>query len=74
VSALATTSELAWINLFGWGSVALAVAAAFVGARWGLAGVIYGVTMGWLMRALTALYFAVRHLRLPSAVPATAAQ
>ena len=74
VSALATTSELAWINVFGWGSVALAVFAAFFGARWGLAGVIYGVTMGWLMRALTALYFAFRHLRLPSAVPATAAR
>jgi O-antigen/teichoic acid export membrane protein len=74
VSALATTSELAWINVFGWASVALAIFAAFVGARWGLAGVIYGVTMGWLMRALTALYFAFRHLRLPSAVPATAAR
>ena len=73
VSALATTSELGWINVFGWGSVALAVFAAFVGARWGLAGVIYGVTMGWLMRALTALYFASRHLRLPGTVPARAA-
>lgn len=73
VSALATTSELAWVNVFGWGSVGLAIFAAYIGARWGLAGVIYGVTMGWLMRALTGLYFAVRHLRLPSAVPATAA-
>jgi O-antigen/teichoic acid export membrane protein len=74
VSALATTSELAWINVLGWGAVALAVFAAFAGARWGLAGVIYGVTMGGVMRALTALYFAVRHLRLPRAIPATAAR
>jgi O-antigen/teichoic acid export membrane protein len=74
VSALATTSELAWINVLGWGAVALAVVAAFAGARWGLAGVIYGVTMGGVMRALTALYFAVRHLRLPRAIPATAAR
>ncbi len=73
VSALATTSELAWVNVFGWGSVALAIVAAFFGARWGLAGVIYGVTAGWLMRALTALYFAFRHLRLPNAIQATAA-
>jgi O-antigen/teichoic acid export membrane protein len=73
VSALATTSELAWVHVFGWGSVALAVLAAFVGARWGLVGVIYGVTMGWLMRALTALFFAFRHLRLPSGIPVTAA-
>jgi len=74
VSALATTSELAWINVFGWGSVALAIVAAVAGARWGLAGVIYGVTMGGVMRALTALYFAVRHLRLPHSVPATVAR
>jgi O-antigen/teichoic acid export membrane protein len=73
VSALATTSELAWVHVFGWVSVALAVFAAVVGARWGLVGVIYGVSMGWLMRALTALFFAFRHLRLPSAVPVTAA-
>jgi O-antigen/teichoic acid export membrane protein len=72
VSALATPAELSLVNLFGWASVALAIVAAIVGAHWGLAGVIYGVGFGWLMRALAALYFTIRHLRLPHPVPATA--
>jgi O-antigen/teichoic acid export membrane protein len=71
VTALATASEVSIVNLLGWVSVAVAVAAAIFGARWGLAGVIYGVGLGWLMRALTALYITLRHLRFPT-VPVTA--
>ena len=72
VTALATAAELSMVNLFGWVSVAAAVVAAVVGARWGLAGVIYGVGLGWLLRALTALYLTLRHLKLPETIPATA--
>lgn len=72
VTALATPPELSIVNLFGWASVGLAVAAAVFGARWGLVGVIYGVGLGWLTRALTAFYLTMRHLRLPSTIPATA--
>ena len=72
VSALATPAELSLISLFSWVSVVLAIGAAVVGARWGLAGVIYGVAFGWLMRGLTASYFALRHLRIPSPEPVTA--
>ena len=72
VTALATPGELSMVNLLGWASIALAIPAAAFGARWGLAGVIYGVGFGWLLRALTALYVTLRHLRLPASVPATA--
>ena len=72
VTALATARELSIVNLFGWVSVAVAVAAAIFGARWGLTGVIYGVGLGWLMRALTALYLTLRHLELPESIPVTA--
>lgn len=72
VTALATASELSIVNLFGWISVAVAVVAAILGARWGLTGVIYGVGLGWLMRALTALYLTLRHLELPESIPVTA--
>jgi O-antigen/teichoic acid export membrane protein len=72
VTALATASEVSMVNLLGWVSVAVAFAAAIVGARWGLAGVIYGVGLGWLMRALTALYVTLRHLKLPESIPVTA--
>jgi O-antigen/teichoic acid export membrane protein len=72
VTALATPSELSIVNLLGWVSVAVAIPAAFFGARWGLAGLIYGVGFGWLIRALTALYFTLRHLSVPTPVPVTA--
>jgi O-antigen/teichoic acid export membrane protein len=72
VAALATPSELSMVNLLGWVSLALAVAAAFFGARWGLAGVIYGVGFGWLLRALNSFYITLRHLRLSPSGPVTA--
>jgi O-antigen/teichoic acid export membrane protein len=65
VSALATPRELAILNLLGWAAVVLALVAAIFGARWGLTGVIYGVALGWLVRALTALRPILKHLRLP---------
>jgi O-antigen/teichoic acid export membrane protein len=72
VTALGTAGELSIVNLFGWISVAVAVVAAIIGARWGLTGVIYGVGLGWLLRALTAQYFTLRHLKLPESIPVTA--
>jgi O-antigen/teichoic acid export membrane protein len=72
VTALATPAELSMVNLLGWASVALAIPAAIFGARWGLVGVIYGVGFGWLLRALTALYVTLRHLKLPASIPVTA--
>jgi O-antigen/teichoic acid export membrane protein len=75
-SALATTRELSTVNLLGWVSLVVGLVAAIVGARWGLAGVIYGVALGWLMRSVSAFYVVARHLRLPAAEqaaePATA--
>ena len=65
VTALADERELALVNISGWLSVVLAVAAAALGARWGLVGVIYGVGLGWLARAVTSLAITVRHLRDP---------
>jgi O-antigen/teichoic acid export membrane protein len=74
VTALATPAELSLVNLFGWVSVLLAVLAAVFGARWGLAGVIYGVGFGWFLRALTGFYITLRHLKLPTSIPVTAEQ
>jgi hypothetical protein len=63
-AALATPKELSIVNLMGWVSVGIAVAAASAGARWGLAGVIYGVSLGWTVRAAAAFIITARHLRL----------
>jgi O-antigen/teichoic acid export membrane protein len=72
VTALATPGELSLVNVLGWVSVALAIPAAVFGARWGLAGVMYGVGLGWLLRAVTAFYVTLRHLKLPASIPVTA--
>ncbi len=71
VSALASPRELVLVNYFGWASVVLAITAGLAGGAWGLAGVIYGVALGWLLRAVAAFYVTARHLRLPARVPAT---
>jgi O-antigen/teichoic acid export membrane protein len=72
VTALASPAELSVVNLLGWASVGLAVVAAVLGAQWGLEGVIYGVGLGWLARALTTFYLTLRYLRLPRGVPVPA--
>ena len=67
VAALADPRELSAVSLLGWVAVGIAVLGAIAGARWGLPGVIYGVGLGWLVRASTGLYLTARHLRLPAA-------
>lgn len=62
VTALASARELSLVNVLGWASVVVAAVAATAGARWGLPGVIYGVGLGWLLRALAALFVSARHL------------
>jgi hypothetical protein len=60
--ALGSTTQLGLLNASSWGAIAIAVAAATVGARWGLAGVIYGVGLGWLTHAIAAACLALPHL------------
>jgi O-antigen/teichoic acid export membrane protein len=67
VSALADARELFLVSLLGWVAVAIAILGAIVGTRWGLPGVIYGVGVGWLVRAVISFYLIARHLRLPAA-------
>ena len=64
ITALASASEVTLVSLLGWASVLVAVIAGVLGARWGLAGLIYGVGLGWFTRALTASFVTLRHLRL----------
>lgn len=67
-TALATARELSLVNFLGWVSLGIGTGAAIVGARWGLTGVIYGVAFGWGVRALSSLYIAIKHLRVPGPV------
>jgi O-antigen/teichoic acid export membrane protein len=70
--ALATARELAWINGAGFFSVLLAILGAFLGARFGLVGLIYGVAGGWTFRAVVTYLVVAKHLRVPTAAPAPA--
>jgi O-antigen/teichoic acid export membrane protein len=70
VTALADPRELSLVSLLGWVAIAVAVVGAVAGARWGLPGVIYGVGLGWVMRASVGLILAARHLRLPGVAQA----
>lgn len=66
-AALGTTAELTRLNLDAWLAVALGVAGAVVGSRFGLAGAIYGTSVGWLSLALVAMRIGARHVRQPGA-------
>jgi O-antigen/teichoic acid export membrane protein len=70
VSALADARELSLVSMLGWVAVGVAALGAVAGARWGLPGVIYGVGLGWIMRASVGFYLSARHLRLPAAAQA----
>ena len=67
-AALGTTAELARLNLEAWLSVAVGVAGAIVGSRYGLAGTIYGTSLGWAALALVALRTGLRHVNDPVGV------
>ncbi len=73
VTALADPREVSILTLLSWVSVGVAILAALAGGHWlGLAGVIYGVGLGWAIRAGTAYYLTMRHLRPPAPVPVPA--
>ena len=70
VTVLADRRELTLVNVLGWVSAAVSVVGAALLARWGLAGVIYGVGVGWLVRALAGIAVTMRHLREPGTAAA----
>jgi len=50
VWALANARQLAMLNWVSWACAALGVALGWLGARWGLLGLMYGVTAAWVCR------------------------
>jgi O-antigen/teichoic acid export membrane protein len=65
VNALGSRRDLAKLSLAGWLAIGTALVGAWFGSRWGLSGVVYGVGIGWLVRALGAGRLAVRHVAGP---------
>jgi O-antigen/teichoic acid export membrane protein len=53
VNALGSPRELMWMSYIGWSAIIVGLAGAAVGAHFGgLLGLIYGVGVGWLLRAM----------------------
>jgi Na+-driven multidrug efflux pump len=57
--------RLRLLSFFSWGSIGISVAGAFLTARWGLVGVIYGIAAGWLIRCVITAWLALPYLRQP---------
>jgi O-antigen/teichoic acid export membrane protein len=70
VWALGSPRQLALLNWVSWTCAGIGVAAAWFGARWGLLGLMYGVTLGWVSRGAVAGALASKLLRT---VPVTGA-
>jgi len=70
VWALGSARQLGLLNWASWTCAVLGVAGAWIGARWGLIGLMYGVTFGWVCRGAVSAALASKLLR---GWPATAA-
>lgn len=60
--ALGDATELRRVSLTAWLSVGISVAGAFLARDWGLTGVLYGISAGWLVRTCAATWIAAPHL------------
>ncbi len=60
--ALGDERDLRHVSLTAWVSIGIAVAGGFLAAAWGLTGVLYGISAGWLVRTLAAAWIATPHL------------
>jgi O-antigen/teichoic acid export membrane protein len=69
VWALGSPRQLGFLNWASWTCAVIGLVAAWLAARWGLIGLMYGVTFGWVCRCSIAGSLATRLL---SSRPATA--
>ncbi len=58
VIALSEEKGLRALGLVSWMTIGLSIVAALLAAPWGLVGVLYGVSAGWLVRSLIAGFMA----------------
>lgn len=63
VTAIADRRTLLVLTCASWLAVVAGIVAAWIGARWGLAGVVFGVASGWLLRAAVATFLVLSSLR-----------
>ena len=67
VLALAEDKDLRRLSVVSWVSIGLSIVVSLATAPWGLVGVLYGISAGWLVRSLVAAWMSIPHLRSPAA-------
>ena len=63
VNAVGSARDLVALGGIGWTACILGFCGAWVGVRWGLTGLVYGVGLGWLFRAAAAGWLASRNMQ-----------
>jgi hypothetical protein len=71
VNAVGSARDLAILGGITWTAVAVGFVGAWLGGRWGLTGLIYGVGMGWVLRAAASGWLAARSLQRAETPSAT---
>ncbi len=61
-STLAPEKSLRLLGIGSWICVGIAVLASFAAARWGLVGVLYAISVGWLVRCIMAGWVSLPYL------------
>jgi O-antigen/teichoic acid export membrane protein len=62
VNALGSPADLVKLSVTGWLTIVISLIGAAVGAHWGLTGLVSGVGVGWLVRAVVISWLAAPHL------------
>lgn len=63
VNAVGSARDLVALGGIGWTASILGFCGAWLGVRWGLTGLVYGVGLGWLFRAAAAGWLASRNMQ-----------
>lgn len=71
VTSVATSEQLGLLSVNAVLAAIIAVVGAYMGSRWGIEGVVYGVSVGWAYLALASLGLSIRYQYF-KAGPATA--
>jgi len=71
VNAVGSARELAVLGGIAWAACTVGLCGAWLGVRWGLTGLIYGVGVGWLVRAAASGWLASRSLNRAEAANGT---
>jgi len=62
VTAIGNSADISKLSWFSWLGLAAGCLGAWVGANWGLTGIIYGVSCGWIVEILATFFIAVPHI------------